>query len=66
MHVPETAATIDMMGAERGAGANTLAAYRRDLMDFAQVADLRQASRDQGAAEGQGDKAGTRKGHGRV
>jgi integrase/recombinase XerD len=26
---------LDMMGAERGASANTLAAYRRDLMDFA-------------------------------
>src|SRR3954464_8353336 len=26
---------LDMMGAERGAGANTLAAYRRDLLDFA-------------------------------
>lgn len=25
---------LDMMGAERGAGANTLAAYRRDLVDF--------------------------------
>ena len=25
---------LDMMGAERGAGANTLAAYRRDLIDF--------------------------------
>ena len=26
---------LDMMSAERGAGANTLAAYRRDLLDFA-------------------------------
>ena len=25
---------LDMMSAERGAGANTLAAYRRDLLDF--------------------------------
>ena len=25
---------LDMMGAERGASANTLAAYRRDLVDF--------------------------------
>jgi len=25
---------LDMMGAERGAGINTLAAYRRDLLDF--------------------------------
>lgn len=38
---------LDMMGAERGAGANTLAAYRRDLVDFAATADLRQASREQ-------------------
>jgi len=28
-------AFLDMMSAERGAGANTLAAYRRDLLDFA-------------------------------
>ncbi len=28
-------AFLDMMSAERGAGANTLAAYRRDLVDFA-------------------------------
>ena len=28
-------AFLEMMSAERGAGANTLAAYRRDLMDFA-------------------------------
>jgi integrase/recombinase XerD len=27
-------AFLDMMSAERGAGANTLAAYRRDLLDF--------------------------------
>ena len=38
---------LDMMGAERGAGANTLAAYRRDLEDFAGHAGLRDASREQ-------------------
>ena len=27
---------LDMMSAERGASANTLAAYRRDLLDFAE------------------------------
>src|SRR5258706_4026901 len=32
-HLIET--FLDMMSAERGAGANTLAAYRRDLLDFA-------------------------------
>ncbi|MDB5734346.1 MAG: Tyrosine recombinase XerC [Alphaproteobacteria bacterium] len=37
---------LDMMAAERGAGANTLAAYRRDLIDFSGHADLRQAGRD--------------------
>ena len=36
---------LDMMGAERGAGANTISAYRRDLVDFTGRADLRQASR---------------------
>ena len=36
-----------MMSAERGAGANTLAAYRRDLMDFAGAANPAKASRDQ-------------------
>ncbi|HKQ44188.1 MAG TPA: site-specific tyrosine recombinase XerD [Rhizomicrobium sp.] len=45
-------AFLDMMSAERGAGANTLAAYRRDLMDFAghlsaQGADPAKASREQ-------------------
>ena len=30
-------AFLDMMSAERGAGANTLAAYRRDLLDFAGI-----------------------------
>ncbi len=38
---------LDMMGAERGSGANTLAAYRRDLVDFSGRADLRDASREQ-------------------
>jgi integrase/recombinase XerD len=40
-------AFLDMMSAERGAGANTLAAYRRDLLDFAQSADPAGANRDQ-------------------
>lgn len=40
-------AFLDMMGAERGAGANTLAAYRRDLIDFAGHADPKRASRDE-------------------
>ncbi|WP_313900881.1 site-specific tyrosine recombinase XerD [Methylobacterium sp. J-026] len=31
---PEVADYLDMMAAERGAGANTLAAYRRDLDDY--------------------------------
>src|ERR1700749_4517075 len=43
---------LDMMGAERGAGANTLAAYRRDLLDFAghlssKGADPAKASREE-------------------
>ena len=38
---------LDMMGAERGAGANTLAAYRRDLIDFSGHADPAKASREQ-------------------
>ena len=43
---------LDMMGAERGAGANTLAAYRRDLLDFAghlssKAADPAKASREE-------------------
>ena len=37
---------LDMMAAERGAGANTLAAYRRDLLDFAGRADPRDATRE--------------------
>src|SRR5262249_16481996 len=45
-------AFLDMMGAERGAGAHTLAAYRRDLLDFAghlsgKGADPASASREQ-------------------
>ncbi|MBA2590428.1 MAG: site-specific tyrosine recombinase XerD [Alphaproteobacteria bacterium] len=45
-------AFLDMMSAERGAGANTLAAYRRDLLDFAghlsgKGADPAKAGRDQ-------------------
>ncbi len=36
-----------MMSAERGAGANTLAAYRRDLLDFAGHADQATASREE-------------------
>jgi integrase/recombinase XerD len=40
-------AFLDMMSAERGAGANTLAAYRRDLADFAGVADPAKANREQ-------------------
>jgi integrase/recombinase XerD len=39
-------AFLDMMSAERGAGANTLAAYRRDLMDFAGHADPAKAGRE--------------------
>ncbi len=38
---------LDMMGAERGSGANTIAAYRRDLVDFSARADLREARREQ-------------------
>lgn len=40
-------AFLDMMSAERGASINTLAAYRRDLVDFAGYADPASASRDQ-------------------
>ena len=36
-----------MMSAERGAGHNTLAAYRRDLVDFAGAADPAKAGREQ-------------------
>ncbi len=43
---------LDMMSAERGASANTLAAYRRDLIDFSgsrakSGGDLKSATRDQ-------------------
>jgi len=38
-------AFLDMMSAERGAGANTLAAYGRDLTEFANHADPGKASR---------------------
>ena len=43
---------LDMMGAERGASANTLVAYRRDLIDFSghlrgKGTDTARADRDQ-------------------
>jgi len=43
---------LDMMSAERGASQNTIAAYRRDILDFAQSAarsnlDLKTAGREQ-------------------
>jgi integrase/recombinase XerD len=38
-------AFLDMMSAERGAGANTLAAYGRDLAEFSNHADPAKASR---------------------
>ena len=42
---------LDMMSAERGASANTLAAYRRDLLDFAGTMSAKGASiRDADAA----------------
>jgi len=37
---------LDMMSAERGASSNTIAAYRRDLLDFLSGADARRATRD--------------------
>jgi len=37
---------LDMMSAERGASANTIAAYRRDLLDFASRRALKHATRD--------------------
>jgi integrase/recombinase XerD len=37
---------LDMMSAERGASANTIAAYRRDLLDFAGRIDVKRAARD--------------------
>lgn len=39
-------AFLDMMSAERGASRNTLAAYRRDLIDLAAAVSLRGARRD--------------------
>ncbi len=39
-------AFLDMMSAERGSSINTLAAYRRDLIDFLGHADLKTADRD--------------------
>ena len=41
-------AFLDMMSAERGAGANTLAAYRRDLLDFAGHSQRRTSPRPAG------------------
>ncbi|HWX89548.1 MAG TPA: hypothetical protein VNY75_04535, partial [Rhizomicrobium sp.] len=41
-HLIET--FLDMRSAERGAGANTLAAYRRDLLDFAGHLDLKKGA----------------------
>jgi len=37
---------LDMMSAERGASINTIAAYRRDLLDFSASGDMRRAARD--------------------
>jgi integrase/recombinase XerD len=37
---------LDMMSAERGASVNTIAAYRRDLLDFLSGANARYATRD--------------------
>lgn len=45
-HAALIEAFLEMMAAERGAGANTIAAYRRDLLDFGAMADLNAASRD--------------------
>ncbi|HVV64167.1 MAG TPA: site-specific tyrosine recombinase XerD [Rhizomicrobium sp.] len=44
---PLIEAFLDMMGAERGASANTIAAYRRDLLDFCMRADARLCGRDE-------------------
>lgn len=40
-------AFLDMMGAERGGAGNTLAAYRRDLRDFAQFTNPMKATRQE-------------------
>jgi integrase/recombinase XerD len=37
---------LDMMSAERGASINTIAAYRRDLLDFCASGDVRRQTRD--------------------
>ncbi len=37
---------LDMMSAERGASINTIAAYRRDLLDFSASGDMRRLTRD--------------------
>jgi integrase/recombinase XerD len=37
---------LDMMSAERGASINTIAAYRRDLLDFCAFGDARRQTRD--------------------
>jgi len=37
---------LDMMSAERGASINTIAAYRRDLLDFSASGDMRRMTRD--------------------
>jgi integrase/recombinase XerD len=39
-------AFLDMMSAERGASHNTIAAYRRDLLDFCATGDAKRTARD--------------------
>ncbi|HEX4293929.1 MAG TPA: site-specific tyrosine recombinase [Rhizomicrobium sp.] len=39
-------AFLDVMSAERGASHNTIAAYRRDLLDFCATGDAKRAARD--------------------
>ena len=39
-------AFLDMMSAERGASANTIAAYRRDLLDFCAKGDAKRTARE--------------------
>jgi integrase/recombinase XerD len=58
MRAQQTDATLielflDMLAAERGAGANTLAAYGRDLADFSDHLGAPQAARGRGAAANQ-------------